>query len=279
MVLITPILMRKTESVVMFSGGAVSWGTAKRAAARMPDRLTLLFCDTSTEDPDTYRFVREGAANVGGDLVWLKDGRDVWDVMRDERMIGNSRIAPCSRSLKQLPARRWVKANCDPAVTTLYVGLDWTEAHRVEPVRRNWAPWPVALPLVEEKPYLSKPDIIDWIRAEGLTPPLAYAEGRPHNNCGGFCVRAGQGEFARLFRQHPDRYAYHERREGEMRELLGDVAILRDRGGGGTRPLPMAEFRERLVAGDDQLDLFDSGGCGCFTADNPPINTDSREQP
>lgn len=44
-----------------------------------------------------------------------------------------------------------------------------------------------------------------------------------------------------------------------------DVSILRDRTGGTTKPLTLAALRQRIEEQPDQLDLFDEGGCGCFT--------------
>jgi hypothetical protein len=43
----------------------------------------------------------------------------------------------------------------------------------------------------------------------------------------------------------PERYAYAQEREEELRSLLGDVSILRDRRGGDSRPLPLSLLRER----------------------------------
>ena len=115
--------------------------------------LRLLFTDTLTEDADAYRFLIEGAANVLNrdlskrmttpslsefpdfrdraswrhflnelraetaihlpELVWLVDGRDVWEVFRDERFLGNSRADPCSKILKRQKADQWLVQNCD----------------------------------------------------------------------------------------------------------------------------------------------------------------------
>jgi hypothetical protein len=112
-------------------------------------------------------------------------------------------------------------------------------------------------------PYLDKEAMIKMAEAEGLRPPALYARGYAHNNCGGGCVRAGQGAFAHLLADNPERFAVWERNEAELREYLGkDVAILRDRAGGKVRPMPLTELRQRAA---DQLDLFDIGGCGCFT--------------
>ena len=100
---------------------------------------------------------------------------------------------------------------------------------------------------------------------EGIRPPRLYELGFPHNNCGGFCIKAGQAHFAHLWKTLPDRFLYHEAQEEALRCHLGkNVAILRDRRGGEVTPLTLRELRLR-VEGEKQFDLFEWGGCGCFT--------------
>jgi len=283
------------KHVVMFSGGLGSWMTAKRVAEQHgTDNLYLVFADVkghatsphSGEDEDTYRFIKEAAANVGGELVWLVEGRDIWQVFKDNRFLGNSRLANCSKFLKQQPCREWLDANCDPANTTVYVGIDWTESHRLPAIVNAYLPYKAEAPLTEA-PYLDKDDVRAACEAEGIAIPRLYKAGFPHNNCGGFCVRAGQAQFELLLREHPERYAYHEAKEEELREYLGkDVSILKDRATGGNAglmadvkrgqagptavPLTLRRFRERL---EEQPALFDEyafGGCGCFVDDEEP---------
>lgn len=252
------------KHVVMFSGGAGSWATALRVREQFgTSDLTLLFADTRIEDPDLYRFLHEAAEYIGVPLTIVSDGRTPWQVFRDVRMIGNSRIAPCSHKLKQAPCRKWLTENTDPQDSTLYVGIDWTEDHRLPAIRRGWAPWTVDAPLTRS-PLLAKSDYLAQMMDAGITPPLLYELGAPHNNCGGFCVRAGQAHFAWLLRTFPARYEEHERNEQEMRDYLGaDVSILRDRSGGKSRPLTLRAYRERLLAGGE-FDPLEWGGCGCF---------------
>lgn len=115
-----------------------------------------------------------------------------------------------------------------------------------------------------EPPFLNKEDMIRWAENEGLTPPRAYALGFPHNNCGGGCVRAGQGQFKKLLQLNPERYAVWEQKEEELREHLDkDVSILRDRRGGKSKPLTLRAFRER-VEGNGPVENDEIGGCGCF---------------
>lgn len=216
------------------------------------------------EDEDCYRFIKDAAANVGGELVHLNEGRSIWEVFRDHRMLGNTRIAKCSHVLKQGPARKWLDEHCDPADTAIYVGIDWTETHRIPAIERNYLPYLAFAPLTEP-PYLDKEDMLKWCANEGLVPPRMYAQGYPHANCGGGCVRAGQGQFKLLYETHPERYAYWEAQEQGIREHLGkDVAILRDRRGGTTTPLTLRSFREMLEVRSEEVEADDIGGCGCF---------------
>lgn len=254
-----------TRHVVMFSGGIGSWATAKRVAARYgTESLTLLFGDTLMEDEDLYRFLEEAAANVGGELVRIADGRDPWQVFHDERFLGNTRVDPCSKVLKRKLLRRWLEDNRDPGDTAVYIGIDWTEDHRLEAARERWAPWTCLAPLCEP-PLRVKSEFMAELEAEGIRPPRLYEMGFPHNNCGGFCVKAGQAHFKLLLEKMPDRYAMHEQKEESLAAYLGKkVAILRDRRGGQTRPMLLREFRERIQRGDE-VDSYEWGGCGCVT--------------
>lgn len=264
------------KHVVMFSGGLGSWATARRVAERYgTDDLWLVFADvkgTSTsphagEDEDTYRFITEAAANVGGTLVTLNEGRDVWQVFHDNRFLGNSRLANCSKFLKQQPCRAWLDANCDPTDTAVHVGIDWTETHRVPAIVNAYLPFTADAPMTE-RPFVDRDAVRAACEAEGIAIPRLYKAGFPHNNCGGFCVRAGQAQFELLLREHPDRYAYHEAKEQELRGYLdADVAILRDRTGGTSTPLTLTRFRERLEVQPSLFDGLDFGGCGCFVDD------------
>ncbi len=249
----------------MFSGGITSWATARWTVERYGAAdTTLLFADTRIEDVDLYRFNDDAARMLGVELVTVADGRNPFEVFRDERYLGNTRKAPCSKLLKQRVCRRWMSDNTDPADTTIYVGIDWTETHRLPAVESGWSPWSVRAPLTEP-PYTDKSALIDEAQRLGLTPPRLYGMGFAHNNCGGICVRAGQGQWARLLETMPERYGWAEAQETALRSHLGkDVAILRDRRGGTVKPLTLRAFRERVQ--NDEVDRADLGGCGCFTA-------------
>lgn len=257
------------KRVVMFSGGAGSWATAKLVAQRYGTQsLVMVFADTKIEDEDLYRFLSEGATNIGGVLVVTAEGRTPWEVFHDRKFLGNSRVDPCSQVLKRDHLRKWLNEHCSPKWTTVYLGIDWTEEHRFTKAKRHWAPWTVESPLID-RTDLDKAGQLEWLVTEGVSPPRLYELGFPHNNCGGGCVKAGMAHFRHLLRTLPDVYAAWESEEEKLRQYIGkDVAILTDRSGGRSgvqrRPLPLSEFRHRTQ--EEQLPGSDDwGGCGCMT--------------
>jgi hypothetical protein len=302
--------------IVQTSGGEASWATGKLVAELEGTKdFALLFCDTLAEHWDTYRFLIQGSANVLGVpcpdallsqcrllpplweperrkkalavlaieaqaavpcLVWISEGRGLWEVFRDERLIGNTKQDPCSRTLKRRLAGAWQQEHCDPANTVVYVGIGYHEYHRFDGtkerpgLRRLMATqgWECRAPLCDP-PYLTRQEIADWVTEEGIERQELYRLGYPHANCGGRCVKAGHSQWAAYLRDFPQEYAYDEAQEEALRQTLGkDVSILRNRRGGKSRPLTLRAFRERTEAGHG-CDLFepggDWGGCGCFT--------------
>lgn len=267
-----------TLHVIQFSAGAGSAASAKRVAERYGTAdMVLLFANTQIEDPDNYRFANDVATSLGVPLTTVADatGRDPMQVMRDKRWLGNSRLAHCSTYLKTIPCRNWLEANADPDDTVLYVGIDWSEMHRIPGNRKGWAPWTVEYPMTEP-PYVDKHMMIAALREQGVEPPSMYADGYPHANCGGCCVKQGQAGWALTLRVHPDRYAAMEAFENEMRDELGDVSMMKTRIGDETHPFTLTQLRERVEAARlrdapnalfDAYDPDDFGACGCMTDD------------
>ncbi|MCG5239542.1 hypothetical protein MCW82_07140 [Azospirillum doebereinerae] len=221
------------------------------------------------EDAEAFQraleVLRADMAEILPPLTWIADGRDPWQVFIDERFLGGTRGDPCSKILKRKMADRWLAENMNPANTIVHVGIDWSESHRYTRLRDRRAEtgWRYEAPMCDA-PYMWKPDMLRWLKEEGIRPPRLYDLGFTHNNCGGFCVKAGIGHFANLLRTLPERYAFHETKESEIREVVGwRQTILRDRVGGTTKPLSLRDLRLRIENGG-QIDLFDLGGCGCF---------------
>lgn len=206
-------------------------------------------------------------------LVRLADGRTPHEVYRDARFLGNSRVAHCSTELKQALADAYVAENFSPTNLVRYIGLDWSEGHRFfgngkkqKGFKKRMAElgWQSEAPLLAP-PYLTKPDMLAEMKAEGLKPPRMYEEGFAHNNCGGRCCKAGITHWAHMLLTRPAYFALSEGEENELRDMLGDVSMLSDRAGaGGKKPLPLTTLRKRIEAGA-QIDMYEIGGCGCFT--------------
>jgi len=251
--------------IVLYSGGLVSWRAADLAIKEHgSENVELLFTDTSIEDPDLYRFLMETWREFGEPTFHiLCDGRTPWEVFKDVRYLGNTRIDPCSRILKPEPTRKWLNEHCSPEKTTIWLGFDVFEDHRFERAKKHWSPWTIVAPLTTR--FETRPMLMEMVQNRGIEPPRLYLEGASHNNCGGGCIKAGIGHFEWLYRARPETFSEWEANEQEIRDLLGDVAILRDRSGGEVTPLPLTELRQRIERDQlSQLDLLDVGGCGCF---------------
>jgi hypothetical protein len=256
------------KHIIFYSGGIGSYFTARRVVEKEGnENVILLFTDTKIEDADLYRFIDETSKKLGAKLIKLQDGRTPWEVARDVRFLPNSRIAQCSHLLKQKMADAWIKKNFKPEECVLYLGIDWTEEHRRKGPTKNYKPYEVRFPMCE-KPYLTKPEMLDILEKEDLIQrPRLYKMGFAHNNCGGFCFRAGIGHFKNLLEKNRELYLFHEGKEQEMRAYLGkDVSILRRTRNGQKINLTLKDLRGELECGKQLSfdELIDVGGCGCF---------------
>lgn len=252
------------KHLVQFSTGAGSAEVAWRVVEKHgPDDVILLAADTLVEDEDNWRFGEQVAEALGLTITRLADGRTPMQVGRDARVVPNNRLAVCSRVLKRDLLRKYMDDNFDPVESLVYLGFDWTEAHRFDAAAPHWAPWVISCPLME-RPYLEKSELLNLWRSRGIEPPRLYSQGFKHANCGGACVRGGHAQWANLLRVNRPRFMEWEAEEEQTRDMLGkDVSILRDRTEGATVPLTLGRLRTRL---DQQGDLFDSedwGPCGC----------------
>lgn len=250
------------KHVVMYSGGIGSYCAAKRVIEKHgSSNVELLFADTKTEDADLYRFLREASNKLGVQLTTIAEGRDVWQVFFDNRFMGNSRVDLCSKILKREPCDKYIAKHYTPDTVRMYVGIDWSEINRFTRLKERKLPWIYEAPL-SEAPYLSKKQMMEQCIADGIEPPRLYALGFSHNNCGGFCVKAGRAHFNNLLKVLPERYAYHEAQEQKFRNYIGrDVAILREQRNKATYPLTLTELRKRQLTDDEKHEW---GGCGCF---------------
>ncbi len=253
------------KHLVFYSGGVGSYLAAKRVVAEFGTKdVELVFADTLIEDPSLYRFLEQSRERLGVRGTYLADGRDPWQIFYDRRFLGNSRIDPCSQVLKRDLLNKY-RDRFSPQRVVVYIGIDWTEEHRFHRHAERAKPYVVRAPLCEPPLYDSKEAMFAELRADGLEMPKLYTLGFAHNNCGGFCIKAGIGQFKLLLEKRPELYAYHEQQEQNFRAFIGkNVSILKDRRGGTTKPLTLTTLRKRVeqedLTSDEKLEF---GGCGC----------------
>ncbi len=256
----------QVSHVVQFSTGIGSAEVLRRVIEREGrENVVALTADTLQEDDDNWRFARAVIRLVGCRWVVLADGRTPMQVGRDEGIVPNNRLAVCSRILKRELLRTYIDEHFEPADTTIHLGFDWTEPHRLDNARPLWLPFTVECPLMEA-PHRRKEELLDEWRGRGIEPPSLYLDGFAHANCGGGCVRSGQAQWELLLRKRPAVYAEWEREEELTRAATGkDIAILRDRRGDGpARPLSLRSFRETLQQQPSLFDHSDWGACNCM---------------
>jgi hypothetical protein len=258
------------KHIVSFSTGLSSAITAARVIARYgKDATTLVFMDTHFEDDDNYRFMADFERVHGVEILRLDEGRNPYEVSRDEHVIPNNSLAPCTFRLKIEPFRAWLAVQEKPL--TIHIGYDWQEIHRCEPTRRNYEGlgYEVDFPLLW-KPYefrdYKQVSIEDW----GIEPPQMYALGYTHANCGGRCCKQGQGDWLRTLINFPERFAEMEAWEADMRqnETNANYALLKTEGPRvdgkrTTTPKTLRQLREEYEVGK-VASLFDlDGASGC----------------
>jgi hypothetical protein len=225
----------------------------------------MVFADTQGEHSTTYAYIIDLSVKLGKRIHWLQDGRDIWDVFIDEKFIGNSRIAPCSKLLKTRPVLQFLKENAaedDPIV----LGMDWSELDRIERAQKVWAPRPVVSLINQFK--CQRPDWDKILSKYFSYEPELYKHGFPHNNCAGACVRSGMKQWATLLEKMPEEFAKAEAGEKRVRDAIGGKhTIINLRRKGHKRGITLEEFRHMYVAGEIKVEPFDYGGCGCFVDD------------
>lgn len=214
------------------------------------------------------------------ELVWLVEGRDPWEIFRDRRFLGNSLRDPCSMVGKRDIADAWRIGNCH-RIGELFAPADWFavgigdhEAHRFDDrsggglgPRMAADGWQYHAPLLSEPARSEMSLFYAPLSDIGPAEPRLYGMGYMHNNCGGFCIKAGQAHWANRFRVPPERYAYDAMMERKMAGFLGqDVAMMTDRRGGDKKPLTLDTFAERLRDEPGRAYEYQPGesGCGCM---------------
>ena len=255
--------------IVSFSSGLSSALCCDRVIHRFHDEpIEIIFMDTTIEDDDNYRFLKDMQNLWNRPITILKDGRNPYQVATDKQIIPNTMKAPCTLTLKINLFRKYVQSKYTNSPVTLYIGYDYTETHRIPRTKSAYEKygWIVDFPLlwkpIEVRNY-SEVCELDW----GIEPPRMYKQGYTHANCSGICVKQGKGDWLRTLRIYPERYAQVEAWEQKMREHPKRLnnTIQRDQVGPNrkTQTLTLEQLRKRHESGE-QFNLFNldfHGGC------------------
>lgn len=254
--------------IVSFSAGAASFKVlADLCEEHGPENVLAAFTDTLIEDEDLYRFLFEAVQKLGCWFYYMCDGRTPWQVFREKRYFGNTRTAHCSDELKRNLFREIIERDFPPHPERfLYFGFDWKEVHRHERAVKNWEPYNVVSPLTKP-PFYSRAQVFQVFDDYDIEVPRLYRIGMTHNNCGGMCPKGGQAHYAQLLKEAPEAYQYAEQMQ---EQLIAEIPTMRpflrvtiDKK---LHYLTLKEFRNRLNSGCS-YDLYDRGGCGCFSDD------------
>lgn len=192
------------KHIISFSTGLSSAVTVERVLERYGKGSTeIVFMDTSIEDEDNYRFMAD-MQKRWPKITVLSDGRDPYQVSKDAQIIPNQKIAPCTFELKIKLFRGYLQRKLSGEEITIHIGYDFEELHRCEATEKAYSEfgWSVDFPLLwrpyEMRPY-SQVCRQDW----GVKPPRMYELGYAHANCGGQCVKQGQGDWLRTLIYFP----------------------------------------------------------------------------
>lgn len=278
---------KRVKHIVMFSGGLSSFVTAHLVCEKFgKENVMLLFSDTKFEHSSLYTFVSESAEKLGCQLVTVADGRNPWDVFFDERFIGNTRVANCSRELKAKPMDNWLIENFKPWECICYFGFDITEIHRYtqpgeeyfKSIKYRKLPYYYDCPLMW-KPYTLRESFNDILKLYNIDIPYLYTIGAPNNNCNMRCVKGGIDQRKRQLKYFPEIYKQDEELE---QKFIKEVNSTNKKGKGHAglvriqtqeakknkeEYITLKEFREIIES--SQLSMFDQlmndeSQCGCF---------------
>lgn len=227
---------------------------------------------TYAGNPEWRAFLAQLRADVTEaipELTWLVEGRDPWEVFRDRKFLGNSRIDPCSKILKRDFLAAWLEVHANKETDIVCVGIGPDERHRYDLLakRQLAAGWRYEAPLLDT--IEGEIGAFTYLSKAGIERPRLYRKNYIHNNCGGFCIKGGHAHYQNRFHSDPERYAYDAMMERKLASFLGKpVTVLADRANDNIKkPMSLDQFWVRLSATPELKFEYTPGssGCGCMT--------------
>ena len=169
-------------------------------------------------------------------------------------------------------ANRIERCSDEGRFVRVVLGMDIIEdCDRLHRAEAYWKPFINWFPLAE-LPIKNKSQIIDELRSMQIREPRLYTAGFAHNNCGGFCVKAGIGQMVHLYKTMPERYLYHEKKELDFQKFIGaEVSILSQTVNGEKKLLTLHSLRKRVEAGEE-FRFNKSNACACLNPETPDLD-------
>jgi 3'-phosphoadenosine 5'-phosphosulfate sulfotransferase (PAPS reductase)/FAD synthetase len=253
---------------LMFSGGKGSALAGYVLKTYGYEDVALYFNDTKSEDRDLYRFLDETVEFLGYSLIRDSDGRNIWEVFKGERYMGNTRRDVCSRNLKRDMTRKYFsKKNKNSFVLASGIGV-WEEHRhqRAKDIYKKTQGITLVAPLISAGVYDNDALFREFQMESGIEEPYLYKRGFTHNNCGGFCVKAGLAHYKNLLEVDRDRYLEFEEKEADVYQTIGNYPFLRKTVGGKLSYITLREYRMLLESpsySPDDDDKYSTGSCNC----------------
>jgi hypothetical protein len=178
-----------------FSGGITS---AVACHLSKPD--SLIFCETGSHHPDTFRFLKDCEAWLGLPVQILQSSlySNHFDVIEKRRFINGPAGALCTFELKRKVRQDWEKQN--PGRHKYIWGFDASEKHRADRIVATLPQYDHEFPLIDNG--ISKESAALMLMRHVELPEM-YRLGFRNNNCIG-CVKGGMAYWNKIREHFPE---------------------------------------------------------------------------
>ncbi len=225
--------------VLGISGGKDSAALAVFMKQFHPEvEMRYFFTDTGKELPEVNEFLGTLEGFLGAPILRLNPGRDFDFWLRQYgNFLPSPRTRWCTRQLKLLPFRQWIKPWLDAGDSVIsYVAIRADEDHR-EGYSSTHEKLEIRLPFRDHG--IDRDGVLDILNAAGVGLPKYY-NWRSRSGCT-FCFFQQKIEWVRLKRTHPE--AFDEAKEYEKTALRHGSPFTWSEG----EPLTELERPERIA--------------------------------
>ena len=189
------------KHIVLFSGGAASSYVAWLVSQEQNKKdIILLHTPTYSEHPDADRFRTEVSNYLEIPITIHEDGRNIWELIDDNKCIPSNFIPFCTRILKLEQTEKFLRSIQEDYI--LYYGFGTNEWRRIQKslARNEQLGRNVKFPLWEKR--LSNESIREIIANEWMIElPITYKY-LEHNNCLP-CFKGGVRHFYLIWKYYP----------------------------------------------------------------------------